>query len=330
MSPTERLFRIIASAVVLTTCTSMSLAALAPASPIFNANDPASTGYTLTFADEFDDASSIDTGATGQPGYKWYTKQFFGGKTTPTSCISVRRGVLTVDGPDGCNASLETACPASTPTGYVGTVFGGGGYFEASIAFDPKLIDIKHGFPSFWSMAIEHMAFEKGRSQWQGQDPGYEHFIEIDFFEANTFAKAGPFSYSGAVHDWYGKWSKEKGIPGNNMNYENYIVGVPSKTDFNKFHRYGCLVVTASPATNGRGFIQYYFDGLPTSDLVTWSGHRADDIPPPGVDKRYSIADTTHLNVLLGCATGNKMRVDYVRVWQLDKAATSADKTPLK
>ncbi|MDR3709695.1 MAG: hypothetical protein P4L33_15465 [Capsulimonadaceae bacterium] len=299
--------------------------AITPPCPLsaqtFNASDPASCGYSLTFADDFKNLEKIDTRATGKPGFNWYTKQFFGGKPTPSAVIETGKGGLTLNGPNGYNGSISTAGPAANADGYVGTVFSGGGYFEASIAFDRSLIDVRHGFPAFWSMAIEHMA-QKGKSQWEGQPPGFEHFIEVDFFEANTFAKAGPDTYSGAVHDWYGAWSKERGFS-EAMN-PNYIIHVPRNTDFAKFHRYGCLVVPSSKSNGWIGFIQYYFDGLPSSDICTWTGNQLPGTPPPSGDRKYSITDADHLNVLLGCGDGDKMHVKYVRVWQIPPPATSA------
>lgn len=287
----------------------------------FNAEDPASSGYALKFDDEFNNPASIDINATNKPGFKWYPRTFYRSHPTEPADISVANGVLTLNGPTADNGSLGTAAPGPKAGAYVGSVFGGGGYFEASIAFDKTLIDKSHGFPAFWSMAVEHMAFN-GKSQWPGQDEGFEHFIEIDFFEADTFDKDED-SYSGAVHDWYGKWTKQTGIPGNLTN-RNYIIHVPHHTDFKKFHRYGCLVVPSSEANNWCGYIQYFFDGLPTSDIVTWSGGHLPGTPPPTGDDRFAIADTAHLNVLLGCGAGDSMRVKYVRVWQLPYAAAFA------
>jgi hypothetical protein len=302
---------LIGAALLLSIASSPSSSAQAGASTLFNANSPSSSGYKMTFDDEFDSLASIDVNGTGKPGYKWYTTQFFGGKTTPPSCLSVHGGVLTINGYG--NGAIETASPSSNSDGYVGTVFGGGAYFEASIAFDPKLVDTKVGWPSFWSMAIEHMAL-KGKDQWDGQMKGYARFIEVDFFEDDTSAWAGVDTYGGAVHDTYGQWTKEKGY--SMVSNPNFVVRVPKGTDFTKFHRYGCLVVPALQSNGWCGFIQYYFDGLPTSDLMSWTGNQGAGTPPPSGDQKFESADKAHLNVLLGCGTGQKMRVDYVHVWQ--------------
>ncbi len=282
-------------------------------STAFNANDPASTGYRLTFADEFDSLATIDTEGTGKPGCKWYTGQFFGGKPSPASCVAVSNGVLTVDGPGGYNGTIETAMPGPGPDGYIGTVFGGGAYFEAKIAFDPKLVDKKNGWPSFWSLAVEHMA-DKGAAQWPGQETGFERFIEVDFFEADTFDHFGNDTYSGAIHDTFGKWADGKGFT--MVSNENYVVKVPPKVDFNEYHRYGCLVCPATAASHWQGYIQYYFDGMATSDLVAWSAAKLSVSVPPSGDQKFAVTDSQHLNVLLGSAPGSKMRVDYVHVWQ--------------
>jgi len=288
------------------------------ASPVsaqtFNASDPASSGYRLAFADEFDSLKTIDLDATGTPGFKWYTKQFFGGKTTPSSCLLVHKGVLTIEGDVNGTGSIETAAPAHNSDGYVGAVFGGGAYFEARIAFDRAQANSKIGWPAFWSMAIEHMAL-KGKSQWDGQDPGFERFIEVDFFEDDTSSWAGTDTYGGAVHDTFGKWTKEKGF--SMVSNDNFVVKVPSGTDFGKFHLYGCLVTPATVSNRWSGFIQYYFDGLPTSDIMTWSGNKGPGSPPPSGDQKFESTDSAHLNVILGSGPGQKMRVDYVHVWQI-------------
>ncbi|MDR3709692.1 MAG: hypothetical protein P4L33_15450 [Capsulimonadaceae bacterium] len=302
-----------------TTLFTALLLAFAPScvnAQLFDARDPASSGYTLTFTDDFKTIDSIDVNATGNAGYKWYTKQFFGGKPTSAAALSVHKGVLTIDPPDNgnSNGSIETACPAKNAQGWIGSVFSGGAYFEASIAFDPALIDTKAGWPSFWSMAVEHMA-TKGADQWEGQDPGYAHFIEDDFFEFDTANWAGKNSYGGAVHDWFGKWTREKGYSGNVQN-KNFVIHVPDGTDFNKFHKYGNLWVPASPANDWRGFIQYYFDGLPTSDIVTWDGKTLPGTPPPSEGSLFAIADKANLVVILGCGAKQAMRVKYVHVWQ--------------
>jgi len=282
-------------------------------SQTFNAADPASSGYKLAFGDDFRNAGSIDFAGSGAPGFKWYTTQFFGGKTTPATCLTVKKGVLTLSGQPGDNAGIETAAPATNPDGYVGTVFGGGGYFEASIAFDQSSVNTKNGWPSFWSMAIEHMA-EKGKAQWPGQDSGIDRFIEVDFFEDDTSEWAGSNTYGGAVHDTYGKWTPKDGY--SMVSNPNFVIRVPKDTDFSKFHRYGCLIVPSKSAFGGIGYIQYFFDGLATSDIVTWVGGKAPALPPPSGDQRFAITDDDHLNVILGCGGGQKMEVQYVHVWQ--------------
>ncbi len=282
----------------------------------FNANDPASSGYALTFGDDFDKRESVDVDATGKPGYKWYTKPFFGGQPTDGGTISVKRGVLTLGGSG--NGDIATACPDKSAQGWVGTTFGGGAYFEAAIAFDPNKVNTKDGWPSFWSMAVEHMAL-KGLSKWDGQPDGWERFIEDDFFEYDTAGFAGRNTYGGAVHDTYGKWTKEKGF--SMYSNENFVVKVPDNVDFKKFHRYGNLWVPATAANGWRGFIQYYFDGLPTSDIVTWNGKTAPGTMPLGEGSAFQSADSAHLVVILGCGKQQDMRVDYVKVWQLPEAA---------
>lgn len=278
----------------------------------FDADNPGPSGYALSFDDEFDKATDIDIDGTGAVGYNWYTRQFFGFPTTRPDVVSVAGGVLTLSGGGNNNGSIETACPAANPQGYIGQVFGGGAYFEASLAFDPAVVDVKNGWPSFWSMGIEHMA-NKGEAHWPGQPAGYDHFAEDDFFEYDT-AWAGASTYGGAVHDWWGIWTPDKGY--SNVQNDNYIIRTPAGTDFTRFHRYGNLWTPASPGNDWQGSIQSYFDGQPTSDRITWRGDQFPGAPPPNGDFKFSIIDRELLNLLLGCGTGETMRVKYVRVWQ--------------
>ena len=91
----------------------------------------------------------------------------------------------------------------------MGIAFGGGGYF--AFRFDPQDV-IKNsfkGWPSWWSMAIEHMSGMATR-QWPGQQKGYEHFIEADFFEydLSDYVISGRWNYFGeALHDWFGLYN---------------------------------------------------------------------------------------------------------------------------
>jgi len=286
-------------------------ASCAPAAPSY----VAAAGYhTNVFSTDCD---GWDVSPDGSGGHDWYLTQFFGSPTTPGSCVSVDGGVLTIDADQsGCggnaNGNLATAGPASNAQGYVGNAWGGGAYFEAQLAFDPTLTS--SGWPSFWAMAIEHLA-GRGADQWPGQASGYAHFIETDFFEFDT--TWAPDQYGGAMHDWFGQYTSggytNDSNDGSGSNFDDFVIGVPSSTDFTQFHRYGFLWI---PSVGGNpGSAQYYFDGTATTDLVTWNGPPPATPPPSGSDV-FSILDQDHLAVLLGTGPGWPMQVRSVDVWQ--------------
>ena len=292
----------------------------------FDPNNPAGLGYQLVFADDFDSLTSIDVNGSLSPAFKWYTTPFFvpaSKKFTP-SLITINNGILTLESTPGGtgNGMLETAAPANNLQGWVGKTFGGGAYFEAKIAFNPATVDTKNGWPSFWSMSIEHMA-AKGADQWQGQAKGYTHFIEDDFFEYVTASFAGPNSYGATMHDWYGIWKKTclpaafcsiKNILGGGSKFNNGHIRLTQNIDWTQFHVIGQLWVP-SDNVNKIGYVQNYFDGIPTSK-VSWN-MATNLMPPPQGDFIFSIMDTSHLVVILGTGIKQPLHVDWVRVWQL-------------
>lgn len=315
----------------------------------FNPANPQESGFQSTFVDDFGSAATIDVGATGNPGFKWYTKPFFGGSPTPATELSVSGGVLTISpgASETGNWQIATASLASNSQGFVGNVFGNGGYFEASIKFNPDKIpnlasnpsqkDLSKGWPSFWSLAIEHATHNQTNAdQWPGQVNGYQHYIEVDFFEFDT-NWAWDRTYGGAIHDWYGVFLKT--CPGSvcqvvnggaGTKFNNLVVDPDKRTltngkiDWNRWHKYGLLWVKADASNGYKGYVQYYFDGYPTNDYVSWSappnGFGPGGVAPsqlPNSSYAFSILDTQRLMVILGSGAYQPMSVDDVRVWQL-------------
>src|SRR5580693_6603770 len=130
----------------------------------FDPADPSRSGYQLVFHDEFADASGISFSSSedGAPGSRWYARLFEerGGSTAPPEAFSTSNGILTIAG-----GQIGTAAPARNAKGFVGTTFANGAYFEARIAFDPKMVRFNPGapitktnwWPSFYAMPIEYL-----------------------------------------------------------------------------------------------------------------------------------------------------------------------------
>jgi hypothetical protein len=276
----------------------------------------AAAHYTLrTFYSRFG-ADEVDLGGSSASGFKWYPWKFFG-KTARMDAITVNAdGSATLFGDTtGPNGQLATASPAANGRGFVGVAFGGGGYFEATLRFNPQDVarnDLQ-GWPSWWSMAIEHL-INRGGAQWPGQEKGYEHFIEVDFFEYDLrdYIKRGQWNaFGGAMHDWFGLPSEGY----KRVTTPHFVVvrEVPSITDFTQNHRYGFLWV---PATGARtGYAEYYFDGQKVGSTVAWKHNDFGD-PPPRPPWLFSVIDSNHLVLILGTGVGEPLTVTSVEVWQ--------------
>jgi len=249
---------------------------------------------------------------------------FFGQFVSSSTVTQNDDGTITLLG--GGKSNGQVASAESAPEGrFRGIAFGGGAYFEAVFKFDgwqnsrENTKPLSYGFPSFWSMAIEHLA-SQADDQWPGQKKGYKHFIEFDFFEydaANT--ERSDSVYSGSVHDWYGIWDVTCPNPaGRYCNVQNNsqerLRDVPVETDFSAFHTYGTLWVPATETTDG--YLEWYFDGVQVGDRASWKKWaQPSAISTPGTFA-FSVADLQHVALVLGTGTPYQMTVKQISVWQ--------------
>ena len=267
-----------------------------------------------TFNSNFS-SSTVDITNTQKPGFNWYPwKPYYNSSVANLGAIVLNSdGSVTLTG-DKENASLATASYTGTPGGFVGSTFGGGGYFEATLKFNPQDV-IKNnfvGWPSFWSMAREHLT-QDPLQDWPGQVFGYNHFVEVDIFEYDTYNPNTKLlnTYGASVHDWSGVYTG---------GYANNIASppapsvqtVPPATNFTQFHKYGMLWV---PATRrAKGYIKFYFDDAQIGNTVTWSQY-TDEMTPANYSK-FGIIDKQNLVLILGTGVGIPMTVRSVNVWQ--------------
>jgi hypothetical protein len=158
----------------------------------------------LVFSDNFQNSSTIDFSATGNPGFHWYTAKFFGYGNEPAGNISTGVNGLTLSPTfQTGNYNLATATPSTNTQGWIGNAWGGGAYFEARLTFNGPRGSA--GWPSFWSLPMEHAA-AKLADQVPGQVAGYENFVEDDFFEYDNSGAVTP-RYGAGIHDWYVQWN---------------------------------------------------------------------------------------------------------------------------
>lgn len=270
---------------------------------------------TETFATDGFTLANVDQSATYAPNRQWYLWNFFGKPPAPT----LNR--LLPDGTDenfGISAG-QIATAAKTSSGFVGTAFGDGGYFEAEIAFEREAVDARKGWPAWWAMALEHLI---GRGdEWAGQPSGFRHFIEVDAFEYNRPTNR-PQQYGATVHDWFGLL--QKSCPGPRSTfcsvdtpYGGSTKTAPEGTDWSAFHKIAFRWV---PATQLRqGAITFYMDDRQMGDPVYFSSYQDQPPPPKWRPWSYSIVDRQHLVLILG-GSPSGMRIRSVHVWQRSAA----------
>jgi hypothetical protein len=166
-------------------------------------------------------------------------------------------------------------------------------------------------------MAIEHMVNLDGR-QWPGQQAGYEHFIEADFFEydAKDYVKDGKLNnFGGALHDWFGLPTAQYNDA--SLPFRLIVREVPANTDFTQYHRYGFLWVPATAARDG--YAEHYFDGRRVGRRIAWRPYN-NQAPPPRPPWMFSVIDRNHLVLILGTGVNQPMTVQSVEVWQASGA----------
>lgn len=283
----------------------------------------AAVGYTtLTYGP----TPVIVSSSSGQTGQAALLPWSFIGQASTGSAKANADGTLSLIGAaSGLTPQLASAASGSAAGSVVGEAFGGGGYFEAVLSFDgwqgqssnPNALD--GGWPSFWGMSVEHLA-QTGGDVVPGQATGFEDFIEMDFMEYNVQQLQGSeFVYSGSITNWYGVYGQTCTDAAGDKLYCNISNDYPSKlrqlgssVDFSQFHAYGALWVPATATSDG--YIEWYFDGQPVGDRVSWSELTTPIAIPPS--PAYAIADQEHLAVILGTGSQYPMTVKSVSVWQ--------------
>jgi hypothetical protein len=211
---------------------------------------------------------------------------------------------------------------------YVGTAFGGGGYFEAILKFNPQDV-IDHindtggaNWPAFWMMALEELIFAPIGDHWPGQVTGYENYMEWDIVEYESCVSVGVNTYTSTLHEWYGTGG------GNNNasnDWDHSIHTVPANTDWNQYHKVAGLWVPATSTTNG--YVSYYFDDVQVGPSVTWTQYTGQAPPPawPSKTWTFGVLDQQHMALILGTGVGEPMTVQSVHVWQANASNNRKD-----
>ncbi|HEX4183349.1 MAG TPA: hypothetical protein VHY34_08825 [Caulobacteraceae bacterium] len=289
-------------------------ATIAPAPP-----QAAAVGFkTETFATAAFSRSNVDFGLTKGPGFQWYFFNFFGYAPRSNLATLNSGGSITVAAlSNNYGNYLASATALTSAPYYRGTAFGGGGYFEATLAYNPAAVKLSTGWPAWWSMSLEHLA-GLSTQQWPNQAKSYMHFAEPDFFEADT-GSAG--SYGGAVHDWYGLYGSASCPSYCNvtMPWTTVLRTLPAGTNVNQYHRYGLLWVRATATTPGS--YTYYFDGVQVGKKTTYSLYNNQPpVPTTSTPWTFGVVDKQHLVLILSTGSSTPLNVQSVQVWQASTA----------
>lgn len=211
-------------------------------------------------------------------------------------------------GGTGSNGEIVSATLSPDGGKFTGTAFGGGGYFEATLRFDPKKVDLHKGWPAFWADPIDHMLGlpstfdpEKG--------PKYEKFVEVDFFEYDVLGENG---YGGAMHEWYGVQTVtcKPQFCANNTPFSEGYRRVPIGTHFDEYHSYGFRWIPA--LKNRKGSATFYFDRQQVGPSVQWEYWEHSGFP----SDKFSSLDRDHIFLILGTGKSEPMTVRSACVWQ--------------
>ena len=296
---------------ILLSCIPLFPAQAAPPAPA------AAVGYnTLTFGPDVT-LGRTPSPVTSYPQFinhaNWAPFAFFGTSWKAIGVVQNADKSVSLDGSGQTYGNgLSTAVPGNPAAGvpWRGTAFGGGGYFEAIMAFT--------GPVSFWANDIETMngaSVGAGPYKWPGQAPQYGDWMECDMAEFDT---TGVYGF--AMHNWYGILGK--GATGTSTLGSGSPTHPPG-ADYTKPNKYGFLWVPAT-ATK-QGYAKWFFNDVQVGNTITWNQYNP-ALPPPPVDlgtggkSAYSVLDKLHLALILGGSPGNTSTTYKVSVWQASTA----------
>lgn len=291
-------------------------------SPSSAAPAPAvAAGYnTLTLNSTFAPAT-VDTGNTLAPGFDWYKGNCCGGISVPNPISFNADGTAIINGSSG-NFNLQLATATCVPPGcsfsggWVGTAYGGGGYFEVTWKFDPSLVNTANGWPSFWANPVDEV------QTWPGQAPRYVQYVELDAFELCQGACGGTVagsSFVGSLHNWYGISGTTCtpgfcDVPGP---ISPATAQRPFGINWNLLHKVAVLWVPATASTNGS--VTWYVDGVQSGQSQSWSQFTNQSAPPTtGTPWTFGQLDHQHMYLILGSGANQPVTVVSAKVWQKD------------
>ncbi len=271
-------------------------------------------GFTnLTFCDTLSTQQSIDINNTKVAGFKWYIQNYSEHSVfAPLSfLLNDGTGFWLAGQVGGKSTVLNTAVQVGTSQAYIGQVFSGGFYAEATRKLSPTSTT---GEPSFWFQDIKTLL---------NYSSPPDRYTEIDVFDWP--AGNGPDT---SIFDWAPGEEATTGY-GNTNNHPS--MGSPTYSNYNT---YGVLVVP-STQNAGTGYVKWYFNNT----LVTTVTYSPTGVPNPSTctnpytgsvtcpSGTYSNLDTENAMMMFGTDNGGaggaalmEHTVKDVHVWQLPGA----------
>ena len=157
-------------------------------------------------------------------------------------------------------------------------------------------------------------------NQWPGQPKGYEHNVELDLFEADTWWKPTVPAYGSGMHDWYGIRNKtcNPGVCKVSMINPSGERDAPAHTNMDTYHTYGFLWVAATASK--KGSFSAYFDGRSIGYTQEWTQYTNQAPTPVGKPWAYGKLDQQHMFLIVGSGIGIPLKVSSVNVWQKSAA----------
>ena len=265
---------------------------------------PAAAGKynRLAFEDDFDSISTIDTGNTGAPGFKWYPAGVhkWGKPDTQPNEYSVNNSVLRIA---PTHSTYNRNFMTRDPNTYAGQSFEHG-YYEVRMRVDADGVrnvpPENSSWPAFWAQS-NHLHRLNQRP-----------YVELDMVE---IMRKDEFLGTLWAHHG-GQFDKSLMIKNRKADYRN-----PNYHSAD-WHTYGCLW-----DTNG---VEWYIDGVLVLKQY-WGEKRnllasndpqqnpvAADGTNPTLSNPFGLFDSeTAIDVILGTGKTWPMEVDWVRIWQL-------------
>lgn len=271
--------------------------------PTLSPTVPAAAGKynRLAFEDDFDSISTIDTGNTGAPGFKWYPAGVhkWGKPDTQPNEYSVNNSVLRIA---PSHSTYNRNFMTRDPNTGEGQSFGRG-YYEVRMRVDVDGVrnvpPENSSWPAFWAQS-NHLHRLNQRP-----------YVELDMVE---IMRKDEFLGTLWAHHG-GQFDKSLMIKNRKADYRN-----PNYHSAD-WHTYGCLW-----DTNG---VEWYIDGVLV--LKQYWGEKRNLLAPndpqqnpvaadgtnPTLSNPFGLFDSeTAIDVILGTGKTWPMEVDWVRIWQ--------------